>query len=396
MLESLQRVTDAALAYLPAGRAADRAARAHQRDPARRHGRDPAARAERRRCCAHAPPRASRRRSSRACAIPVGRGFAGRIAAERRRDHDRRRRPRRHPQPDPAREGHPLACSASRCSSRAASSASCTSAPSPRAASPPTTATCSSSPPTAPRSRSSTPSCYEQRRIAEALQRRLLPQELPAIAGLELAAATCRRAASSLGGDWYDVFELPGGRVALAVGDVVGHGVGAAAVMAQLRTALRAYAAEGHPPGAVVERVNRLMWSLGPTAMTTLAYGVLDPAEEELELVIAGHPPPLRRLRRRRRRTTCRCRAGWRSARRRRSTYRVADRPLPGRAARSCSTPTGSSSAAASRSTTGSSACARSASGSTTSKPVHTAARSAWSATSRRTTSPSSPPGSRR
>jgi serine phosphatase RsbU (regulator of sigma subunit)/anti-sigma regulatory factor (Ser/Thr protein kinase) len=134
---------------------------------------------------------------------------------------------------------------------------------------------------------------FEQRRIAETLQRHLLPQELPTIAGLELACRYLPAGGSSLGGDWYDVFELPGGRVVLAVGDVVGHGVVAAAVMAQLRTALRAYAAEGHPPALVVESVNRLMANLGPTDMTTLAYAVLDSAEQELELVVAGHPPAL-------------------------------------------------------------------------------------------------------
>jgi anti-sigma regulatory factor (Ser/Thr protein kinase) len=63
--------------------------------------------------------------------------------------------------------------------------------------------------------------------------------------------------------------------------------------MAQLRTALRAYAVEGHSPGLVVERVNELMLQLGPTSMTTLAYAVLNSAEESLELVSAGHPPPL-------------------------------------------------------------------------------------------------------
>ncbi|HWM08576.1 MAG TPA: SpoIIE family protein phosphatase, partial [Solirubrobacteraceae bacterium] len=134
---------------------------------------------------------------------------------------------------------------------------------------------------------------FEQRRIAETLQRRLLPDELPAIAGLELAARYLPAAGSSLGGDWYDVFELPGGRVVLAVGDVVGHGVAAAAVMAQLRTALRAYAIEEHSPGAVVEAVNRMMWDLGPMVMTTLAYLELDPGSETLEMVLAGHPPPL-------------------------------------------------------------------------------------------------------
>jgi anti-sigma regulatory factor (Ser/Thr protein kinase) len=86
---------------------------------------------------------------------------------------------------------------------------------------------------------------------------------------------------------------MPGGRVAVAVGDVVGHGVEAAAVMAQLRTALRAYAADGHAPAMVVGRVNGLMWHLGPLAMTTLVYAVLDPADESLELVSAGHPPAL-------------------------------------------------------------------------------------------------------
>jgi len=134
---------------------------------------------------------------------------------------------------------------------------------------------------------------FEQRRIAETLQRRLLPQKLPSIAGLELAGRYLPAAGSSLGGDWYDVFELPGGRVVLAVGDVVGHGVLAAASMAQLRSALRAYAAEGHPPSVVVAAVNRMMLDLGPTAMTTLAFAVLDPADETIELVLAGHPPPL-------------------------------------------------------------------------------------------------------
>jgi serine phosphatase RsbU (regulator of sigma subunit)/putative methionine-R-sulfoxide reductase with GAF domain/anti-sigma regulatory factor (Ser/Thr protein kinase) len=134
---------------------------------------------------------------------------------------------------------------------------------------------------------------FEQRRVAEALQRTLLPTELPSIAGLEVATRYVPAESSGLGGDWYDLFELPESRVAIAVGDVVGHGVAAAAVMAQLRTALRAYAAEGHDPSGVVQAVDRLMWQLGPTAMTTLAYLELDPLEETIELVTAGHLPPL-------------------------------------------------------------------------------------------------------
>jgi serine phosphatase RsbU (regulator of sigma subunit)/anti-sigma regulatory factor (Ser/Thr protein kinase) len=134
---------------------------------------------------------------------------------------------------------------------------------------------------------------YEQRRLAEALQRRLLPSDLGGLPGIEVASRYLPASGESLGGDWYDVFGLSRGRVAVAVGDVVGHGLAAAAVMAQLRTALRAYAADGYPPAEVVERVNHLMWSLGPTAMTTLAYAVIDPDEESLELVNAGHLPPL-------------------------------------------------------------------------------------------------------
>ncbi|HEX2410738.1 MAG TPA: SpoIIE family protein phosphatase [Solirubrobacteraceae bacterium] len=134
---------------------------------------------------------------------------------------------------------------------------------------------------------------YEQRRLAEALQRRLLPSNLGGIPGIELASRYLPASGESLGGDWYDVFPLGRGRIVVAVGDVVGHGLAAAAVMAQLRTALRAYAADRHPPAEVVARVNHLMWNLGPTAMTTLAYAVVDPDEESLELVTAGHLPPL-------------------------------------------------------------------------------------------------------
>jgi GAF domain-containing protein/anti-sigma regulatory factor (Ser/Thr protein kinase) len=134
---------------------------------------------------------------------------------------------------------------------------------------------------------------YAQRRIAEAVQHRLLPPEISDRSGLEGAARYMPASGASLGGDWYDVFPLVGGRVAVAVGDVVGHGVESAAVMAQLRTAVRAYAAEGHAPGEVVDRVNNLMLNLGPLAMTTMVYLVIDPATESLELVNAGHPPAL-------------------------------------------------------------------------------------------------------
>lgn len=133
----------------------------------------------------------------------------------------------------------------------------------------------------------------EQRQLAEALQRRLLPTDLASAGGMELASRYLPASHESLGGDWYDAFAIEGGRVVVAIGDVVGHGVLAAAVMAQLRTALRAYAIEGHPPASVVELVNGLMSGLGPKAMTTLACAVIDPDAATLELVVAGHPPPL-------------------------------------------------------------------------------------------------------
>jgi serine phosphatase RsbU (regulator of sigma subunit)/anti-sigma regulatory factor (Ser/Thr protein kinase) len=134
---------------------------------------------------------------------------------------------------------------------------------------------------------------YGQRQLAEALQRRLLPTDLSRIGGLQLASRYLPASHESLGGDWYDAFEIGAGQVAVAIGDVVGHGIPAAAVMAQLRTALRAYAVEGHAPGEVLELVNRLMTGIGPRAMTTLAYALIDTDRSSLDLVVAGHPPPL-------------------------------------------------------------------------------------------------------
>ena len=135
---------------------------------------------------------------------------------------------------------------------------------------------------------------YEQRRVAEALQRTLLPQELVGVAGLEVAARYLPAApASSLGGDWYDLFPLSSGLVGIAVGDVVGHGLPAAALMAQLRTALRAFAFDGHPPSQVIDRLNRILGFLSPATMTTATYLVLDPENERVRMVSAGHPPPL-------------------------------------------------------------------------------------------------------
>ena len=132
------------------------------------------------------------------------------------------------------------------------------------------------------------------RGIVESLQRALLPAALPFIPGLELTARYRPASVDArVGGDWYDVFELGRGRIALVIGDVVGRGVEAGALMAQVRTALRAYAFEGHRPADVVGLLNRLFASQRPTKLTTLSYIVLDPEAENMTVVSAGHLPPV-------------------------------------------------------------------------------------------------------
>jgi serine phosphatase RsbU (regulator of sigma subunit) len=95
-----------------------------------------------------------------------------------------------------------------------------------------------------------------------------------------------------VGGDWYDVIQLPEGRAGLIVGDVMGHGVMAAAIMGQLRVAVRAYAQEWHPPGLVLARVEPLRQELAGGSITTIIYAILDP-DGYLHFADAGHPPPL-------------------------------------------------------------------------------------------------------
>ena len=116
-----------------------------------------------------------------------------------------------------------------------------------------------------------------ERTLAAELQQQLLPRALPRPQGL---VATARYLAATdgmgVGGDWYDVLELPGHRVALVIGDVQGHTMQAAAVMGQLRNALRAYAAEGHEPAAVMSRTNRLMVELDPGVFATCAIVSVD------------------------------------------------------------------------------------------------------------------------
>ncbi len=130
--------------------------------------------------------------------------------------------------------------------------------------------------------------------VAETLQRSLLPERLPELAGLKVAARYVAGSADAqVGGDWYDVVVLRDGQAGIAIGDVVGHGLDAAARMARLQNALRAYAFEGLRPSLVLERMNGFAREIAGGPMATLLYGVVDPEEGRLRLAAAAHPPIL-------------------------------------------------------------------------------------------------------
>jgi anti-sigma regulatory factor (Ser/Thr protein kinase) len=133
-----------------------------------------------------------------------------------------------------------------------------------------------------------------EHRIAETLQRGLLPDRLPQLPGVALAARYVPAGPDmAVGGDWYDVVELPSGHVGLAIGDVAGHGLRAASTMGQLRMALRAYALEDPSPARVVRRLDHLVSRLLESEIATLVYLVLDMDSGLVSFANAGHPPPL-------------------------------------------------------------------------------------------------------
>jgi serine phosphatase RsbU (regulator of sigma subunit)/anti-sigma regulatory factor (Ser/Thr protein kinase) len=135
---------------------------------------------------------------------------------------------------------------------------------------------------------------YERERgIALELQSTLLPDGLPQIVGVATDFRYRAGGDGDVGGDWYEVIPLAGGRVGMAIGDVVGRGVRAAAMMGHLRMALRAYALEGDSPAFVAGRMARFVRTLDRDEMSTCVYAVLDPATGELRSANAGHVPPL-------------------------------------------------------------------------------------------------------
>jgi phosphoserine phosphatase RsbU/P len=135
----------------------------------------------------------------------------------------------------------------------------------------------------------------QESRVATALQRSLLPR-LPDISGLEIAARYLPGHDRLVGGDWYDVFELPTGHVGAAIGDVVGHGLHSATVMGRIRNALRAYALDSDDPAAVLTRLDDMVSHFEPDEMATVLYAVFDPARRQMTISVAGHPLPLMTL----------------------------------------------------------------------------------------------------
>jgi serine phosphatase RsbU (regulator of sigma subunit) len=133
-----------------------------------------------------------------------------------------------------------------------------------------------------------------EHRTAETLQRALLPPTLAEIEGHDLAARYLPgRVGDRVGGDWYDAFALTGGRIGIAIGDIGGRGMGAAALMGQVRNALRAYALKAPGPGAALADLRLLSDALPELVFATLTYIVYDPATGEAVLSNAGHLPAL-------------------------------------------------------------------------------------------------------
>ncbi len=133
----------------------------------------------------------------------------------------------------------------------------------------------------------------EDNRLAGALQRTLLLEELPKVPGVAMAARYVPSSEDVVGGDWYDLVLLPGGRLAVVLGDVAGHGLAAASVTAQLRHALRAHLLRAAGPAAALEMLNEVTGALLPGEMATVVVAALDPGTGDVVVASAGHLPVL-------------------------------------------------------------------------------------------------------
>jgi len=128
---------------------------------------------------------------------------------------------------------------------------------------------------------------------ARLLERSLLPSSLPHCDGLELAARYAAAAERTVGGDWYDVFTLPSGQLWIVVGDVAGHGLRSAVIMGRIRSALRAYALLGAPPEGVLDQLDRKVQHFEIGTFATVICAVSDPPYDTVQIAVAGHPPPV-------------------------------------------------------------------------------------------------------
>ncbi|MFJ3864071.1 SpoIIE family protein phosphatase [Streptomyces nigra] len=130
--------------------------------------------------------------------------------------------------------------------------------------------------------------------IADELQRTMLPETLPRPTGVRLASRYLPAAETArVGGDWYDAIPLPGSRVALVVGDVMGHSMTSAAIMGQLRTTAQTLAGLDLPPQEVLHHLDEQAQRLGTDRMATCLYAVYDPVAHRITIANAGHPPPV-------------------------------------------------------------------------------------------------------
>ncbi|MEU9632724.1 SpoIIE family protein phosphatase, partial [Streptomyces luteogriseus] len=130
--------------------------------------------------------------------------------------------------------------------------------------------------------------------IADELQRTMLPETLPRPTGVRLASRYLPAAETArVGGDWYDAIPLPGSRVALVVGDVMGHSMTSAAIMGQLRTTAQTLAGLDLPPQEVLHHLDEQAQRLGVDRMATCLYAVYDPVSHRITIANAGHPPPV-------------------------------------------------------------------------------------------------------
>jgi serine phosphatase RsbU (regulator of sigma subunit) len=130
------------------------------------------------------------------------------------------------------------------------------------------------------------------RMASTALQLSLVPAAPPEVAGMEMAARYVP-GRGVLGGDWYDVFTLPSGELCVVMGDVAGSGLAAAVIMGRMRSALRAYALETSDPGEVLDRLDRKMRHFEPDALATVLYAVIDTARAQMRICLAGHFAPV-------------------------------------------------------------------------------------------------------